>query len=136
MLDTFCCNVYMEIVHSDPNVCFDAIWQISLCKKPLTSSSHVFTYSKSTKPEFLYKWNYVFISFDPFHIRVRPRFFGQAGHETTYASSGNKHFFTNSCHRQTYQNYEQPPQISQNLYFQRHFCVLNFGRIFPTKKNL
>ena len=27
-----------------------------------------------------------------------------------YASSGNKHFFTKSCHRQTYQNYEQSRQ--------------------------
>ena len=36
-------------------------------------------------------------------IRVRPRFFDQFGHETMYASSGNKHFFTKSCHRQTYQ---------------------------------
>ena len=26
--------------------------------------------------------------------RVRPRFFDQVGHETMYASSGNKHFFT------------------------------------------
>ena len=41
--------------------------------------------------------------------RVRPRFFDQLGHETMYASCGNKHFFTKSCHRQTYQNYEQPP---------------------------
>ena len=40
-------------------------------------------------------------------ITVRPRFFDQVGHETMYASSGNKHFFTKSCHRQTYQNYEQ-----------------------------
>ena len=38
--------------------------------------------------------------------RVRPRFFDQVGH----ASSGNKHFFTKSCHRQTYQNYEQSRQ--------------------------
>ena len=38
---------------------------------------------------------------------VRPRFFDQVGHETVYASSGNKHFFTKYCHRQTYQNYEQ-----------------------------
>ena len=37
-------------------------------------------------------------------IRVRPRFFDQVGHETMYVSSGNKHFFTKSCHRQTYQN--------------------------------
>ena len=43
-------------------------------------------------------------------IRVRPRFFDQVGHETMYASSGNKHFFTKSCHRQTYQNYEQSRQ--------------------------
>ena len=43
-------------------------------------------------------------------FRVRPRFFDQVGHETMYASSGNKHFFTKSCHRQTYQNYEQIPQ--------------------------
>ena len=27
-----------------------------------------------------------------------------------YASSGNAHFFTKSCHRQTYQNYEQSQQ--------------------------
>ena len=39
--------------------------------------------------------------------RYRPRFFDQVGRETMYASSGNKHFFTKSCHRQTYQNYEQ-----------------------------
>ena len=45
-----------------------------------------------------------------FLIRVGPRFFDQVGHETMYASSGNKHFFTISCHRQTYQNYEQSRQ--------------------------
>ena len=39
-------------------------------------------------------------------LRVLLRFFDQVGHETTYASIGNKHFFTKSCHRQTYQNYE------------------------------
>ena len=38
--------------------------------------------------------------------RVRPRFFDQVGHESMYASSGNKHFFIKSCHHQTYQNYE------------------------------
>ena len=36
--------------------------------------------------------------------------FKQVGHETMYASSGNKHFFTKSCHCQTYQNYEQSLQ--------------------------
>ena len=48
-----------------------------------------------------------------------------------YASSGNKHFFTKSCHHQTYQNYEQPPRTSQNLYFLSHFSVLKIGQIFP-----
>ena len=43
-------------------------------------------------------------------FRVRPRFFDQGGHEAMYASSENKHFFTKSCHRQTYQNYEQSRQ--------------------------
>ena len=39
--------------------------------------------------------------------RVRPRFFDQVKHETMYAPSGKKQFFTESCHPQTYQNYEQ-----------------------------
>ena len=43
-------------------------------------------------------------------IRVRKRFFDKVGHETMYASSGNQRFFTKLCHRQTYHNYEQPPQ--------------------------
>ena len=42
-------------------------------------------------------------------------------------------FFTKSCHRQTYQNYEQPPQTSQNLYFQSHFFVFKIGQIFQKK---
>ena len=51
------------------------------------------------------------------------RFFDQVGHQTTYASIGNKHFFTKSCHRQTYQNYEEPPQRLQNSDFQSHFSA-------------
>jgi len=51
-----------------------------------------------------------------------------------YASSGNKHFFTKSYHRQTYQNYEQPSRTSQNSYFQSHFSVLKSSQIFPKKK--
>ena len=50
-----------------------------------------------------------------------------------YAFSENKHFFTESCHRQTYQNFEQPPRTSQNVYFQSHFFVLKIGQIFPRK---
>ena len=42
--------------------------------------------------------------------RVRPRFFDQVGHETMYASSGNKQFFTKCFKRQTHQNYEQSRQ--------------------------
>ena len=66
--------------------------------------------------------------------RVGPRFFDHVGHETMYASSGNKHFFTKSYHHQTYQNYEQPPQKYQNSYFQSHFFVLKMGGMFNTKK--
>ena len=56
----------------------------------------------------------------------------QVGHETTYASSGNRHFFTKSCHRQTYQNYEQSRQklgtilenkVSYSQKFQKHFLI-------------
>ena len=65
--------------------------------------------------------------------RVRQRFFYQIGHETMHASSENKHFFTKSCHQQTYKNYEQLPRISQNLYFQNHFSVSKIGPIFPKK---
>ena len=43
-------------------------------------------------------------------LLVRPRFLDQVEHETMYASSGNKYFFTKSCHRHTYQNYEQSRQ--------------------------
>ena len=48
------------------------------------------------------------------YLRDSPRFFDQVGHETMCASSGYKHFFTKSCHHQTYQNYEQHPRTSQN----------------------
>ena len=37
-------------------------------------------------------------------IRYLSRFFDCWAHETTYAYIGKKHFFTKSCHRQTYQN--------------------------------
>ena len=66
-------------------------------------------------------------------VRVRPRLFDQVGHETMFASSENKHFFTKSCHRQTYQNYEQPPQTSQNWYFQSHFSIFKIGESFRDK---
>ena len=43
-------------------------------------------------------------------LRYRPGFFDQIGHQTTYASNANRHFFTILCHRQTYQNNEQSRQ--------------------------
>ena len=54
--------------------------------------------------------------------RYRPRFFDKVGHQTMYASIGNRHFFTKSCHRQTYQNYEQSRQ--------------KFGHIFRKQSTL
>ena len=69
-------------------------------------------------------------------VRVRPRFFNQVGRETMYGSSGNKHLFTKSCHRRTYQNYEQPPQPSQNSDFQSHFSLLKIGQILSKKNSL
>ena len=68
--------------------------------------------------------------------RDRPRFFDEVGHKIMYASSGNKHFFTKSWHRQTYQNYEQPSRTSQNSYFQSHCSVLKIDRIFPKKNSM
>ena len=43
-------------------------------------------------------------------------------------------FFTKACHRQIYQNYEQPPQSLQNLYFQSHFSASTW--IFMTHNHL
>ena len=53
-----------------------------------------------------------------------------------HASSGNKHFFTKQCHRQAYQNYEQPPQTSRNSDFQSHVSVLKIDQIFPKKEGI
>ena len=72
--------------------------------------------------------------------RVRPRFFDQVGHETIYASSGNKHFFTKSCHCQTYHNYEQPCKKDlKNLSFKVIFECLKLVESFQkkiSKKNI
>ena len=55
------------------------------------------------------------------HIRYPSIFFDQVGHRITSACIEN-------C--QTYQNYEQPPQSLQNLYFQSHFSASKINRIF------
>ena len=51
-------------------------------------------------------WIHKITHFRNLTTRVRPRFFYQVGHETMYASSGNKHFHL-ILSLQTYQNYEQ-----------------------------
>ena len=71
--------------------------------------------------------------------RDRSRFFLQDGHETTYESTGDKHFFTILCHCQTYQNYQPIPQRSENSYFQSYFSALNISGIilnFFSVKNI
>jgi hypothetical protein len=42
-----------------------------------------------------------------------------------YESSGNKHFFTKSCHRQTYQNYE---------HLLEHLKICSYKAIFLCEK--
>ena len=60
--------------------------------------------------------------------RVRPRFFDQVAHETMYATSGNKNFFTKSCHRQTYQNYEQRRQKLGTILGNKYLKNQNFEK--------
>ena len=80
-------------------------------------------------------------------LRYRPGFFDQIGHQTTYASNANRHFFTILCHRQTYQNYEQSRRklgtflenkVLQKSKFSKNFVFKTWcpGLIFFTKKNL
>ena len=61
-------------------------------------------------------------------IRVRPIFFVRVGHEIMYASSGNKHFFTKSCHLQTYRNYEQSQQKLGTFLENKVFKKSNFSK--------
>ena len=44
-------------------------------------------------------------------------------------------FSSKLCHHLTYQNYDQPPQTSQNPYFQSYFCVFRMVKSFR-KKNI
>ena len=39
-------------------------------------------------------------------------------------------------HGQTYQNYKQPPQTSQNSDFQSHYSMWKIDQIFPKKNSL
>ena len=59
-------------------------------------------------------------------VRYLSRFFDCWAHETTYAYIGNKHFFTKSCHRHTYQN----SKISrQKMPIKSEFSISKFIRI-------
>ena len=60
-------------------------------------------------------------------IRNHSRFFERVGHETIYAYN----IFIESCHRHTYQNYQQPPQRLQNSDFLSHSLALKISGIFP-----
>ena len=65
--------------------------------------------------------------------RYRPRFFDQVGHQTTNASIGNRHFFTISCHRQTYQNYEQSRQKLGTFLEKKYFKNQSFQKMSLSK---
>ena len=56
--------------------------------------------------------------------------------ESTLFSIENKDFFTKSCHRQTYQNYEQPLQRMQNSDFQSPFSESKINGIFQMNEIL
>jgi hypothetical protein len=67
--------------------------------------------------------------------RGRPRFFDQVGHETMYASSGNKHFFTKThvIVRVT----KIMNNLLENLKFvlsKSFFCVKNWSNLSEKKK--
>ena len=65
--------------------------------------------------------------------RVCPRFFDQVGQETMYAPMANKHFFTKSCHRQTYHNQEQSRQKSSTISGNKVFQKSKISRTFFSK---
>ena len=75
-------------------------------KKTLTLKNYVLSYENlagklQTAPtiDFKFCWDHYFRDrLMAMYNRYHSRFFVQLGHETTYAPSGNKHFFTKSCH--------------------------------------
>ena len=65
----------------------------------VTCGKHCNFFTPSAKG-LVFCWN----GYKAWAYRYRPRFFDQVGHQTTSAYIENRHFFTKSCHRQTYQN--------------------------------
>ena len=67
------------------------------------------------------------------YIRYLSRFFDCWAHKTTYAYIGNKHFFTKSFRRQTYQNSKIILQKMPIFDFQSEFSMSKIIRIFLIK---
>ena len=67
------------------------------------------------------------------YYRYLLRFFDWGAHETMYAHIGNKHFFTKSCHCQTYQNSKISWQKMPISDFQSDFSMSKIIRIFLKK---
>ena len=63
-------------------------------------------------------------------VRVRPKFFDQVGHETMYASSGNKHFFTKSDLPKLWTT---STNISKFVLSKSFFCVINWLNLSEKK---
>ena len=72
--------------------------------------------------QILKSWLFValFLQFFYLTIDTVQDFFGQVGHQAKSVCIENKHFFTESCH----------PQSWQNLYFQSDFLASKINRIF------
>jgi hypothetical protein len=62
-------------------------------------------------------------------FRYRPRFFDQVGHQTMSSYVENKHFFTKSCHCQTYQNYEHSSKFAKFVLSKSIFGIKNQPRL-------
>ena len=61
--------------------------------------------------EEIFQFRKVSFSNTSIQLRYRPRFFDQAGRQTTYLCIyGKEAFFTKKCHHKNYQNYEQSRQ--------------------------
>ena len=83
----------------------------------------------------LFYWhaNHIKLPTSDMYIRYLSRFFDCWAHETTYAYIGNKHFFTKSCHCQTYQNSKISWQKMPIFDFQSDFSMSKIIQIFLKK---
>ena len=104
---------------------FLLLWYVTVCiqaKKNWTFNEMWYVYvAQSHSVQKLYMY---------VHIRYLSRFFDRGAHETMYAYIGNKHFFTKSCHCQTYQNSKISWQKMPISDFQSEFSMSKIIRIF------